>query len=326
MILMTNIQPKVSVIIPVYNRAGYIPPVLASLQSQTFHEFEAIIVDDGSIDHLEELIPKNLDWIKIIHQEHRGPGPARNRGIHIAAGEYLVFLDVDDAILPEKLERQSHYLDGHPEISLVYSNGYLVKTKDDGTEERILLSSAGLLQFKLGTPEENIRALSVTNVFPIHTAMVRKQAVLDANGFDESEEMYVLEDWDLWFRIGEKHQFAFEDIPTIEYNVDEGGISKNKLLMLKASVSMEKKIASSVGFSTLSPGLQARSHLAFGILALKFGDPNLARGRFLKAIKKNPLNPIAWAAYSLTLFGKENSIRYFNYFREKFVTRGQLHL
>jgi glycosyltransferase involved in cell wall biosynthesis len=323
---MTNEKPKVSVIIPVYNRAHYIPRVLASLQAQTLSDFEAILIDDGSSDHPEEMLCEGSSRIKIIRQEHRGPGPARNRGIDIALGEYLVFLDVDDMILPDKLEIQARYLDGHPDISLVYSNGYLVRSKEDGSEERILFSDVGLLKSRLGRPEENVCALSVGNVFPIHAAMVRKQAILETGGFDETGEMFVLEDWDLWYRTGERHQFAYEDIPTIAYYVHEGGISKDKVLMLKASVSLERKIVSSPEFSRLPYSAQARSHLVFGNIAMKFGDPDLARARYLKAIQKNPLNLGAWAGFGLTLLGRERSLRYFNLLRDKLVVRGRLHL
>ena len=105
---MTKEDVKVSVIIPVYNVEPYIEKCLNSLQSQTLKELEFIFVDDKSPDRSISIIEeasKNDDRIIILcNEENMGPGPSRNRGIEIAKGEFLSFLDSDDYIAPNYYE------------------------------------------------------------------------------------------------------------------------------------------------------------------------------------------------------------------------------
>lgn len=102
-------MPNISVIIPCYNVAPYIERCLNSLQVQTFADFEIIIVNDGSTDNLIEILEqrkseKVFQWT-YLYQSNQGSNAARNAGIEAANGQYLLFLDADDELLPEMLER-----------------------------------------------------------------------------------------------------------------------------------------------------------------------------------------------------------------------------
>ena len=95
---------KITAIIPVYNAASYIERCIVSLQSQSYPDWEAIFVDDGSVDNSYDIIcsyAKNDDRINVIRQMNAGAGLARNAGISKATGEYLVFIDSDDIIRPD---------------------------------------------------------------------------------------------------------------------------------------------------------------------------------------------------------------------------------
>lgn len=115
--------PLVSVVIPYYNRADTIDDTLHSLDAQTFTNFEAIIVDDGStdpesIEKLHDLKNKGLK-ARIIRQENQGVAAARNHGIEQAKGKYVVCLDSDDMLAPTFIEKSTVLLESHPDVSLV---------------------------------------------------------------------------------------------------------------------------------------------------------------------------------------------------------------
>ncbi len=103
---MTENSPTVSVVIPTYNRAHLVGRAIQSVLNQTYHDFEIIIVDDGSIDNTEDVV-KSLNDPSIRytrHDQNRGGSAARNTGIKMARGEYVAFQDSDDEYLPEKVE------------------------------------------------------------------------------------------------------------------------------------------------------------------------------------------------------------------------------
>lgn len=90
----------VSVIIPVYNRAHYIKECLDSVLSQTYKDYEIIVVDDGSTDNVKEVLLPNMQQIRYIYKENGGAASARNVGIMHAKGDYIAWLDSDDRWLP----------------------------------------------------------------------------------------------------------------------------------------------------------------------------------------------------------------------------------
>ncbi len=114
---------KVSVIIPTYNYAKFIPEAIRSVLDQTFCDFELIIVDDGSTDETREVIKPYLDdaRVKYVYQENKGLSSARNLGITTSRGEYIAFLDADDLWMPEKLQKQVPLLESNHKVALIYS-------------------------------------------------------------------------------------------------------------------------------------------------------------------------------------------------------------
>jgi glycosyltransferase involved in cell wall biosynthesis len=107
---MSDMPPRFSVIIPVYNRAETVLPTLESVRAQTFRDFECIVVDDGSKDgeELRELVDAIADpRFRYVRRENGGASAARNTGIDQAKGEFVAFLDSDDRWLPAKLERDN---------------------------------------------------------------------------------------------------------------------------------------------------------------------------------------------------------------------------
>jgi glycosyltransferase involved in cell wall biosynthesis len=113
----------VSVIIPTYNRAHYLGEAIESILNQDIRDcrIEIIVVDDGSTDNTKEVLRKFGNSVRYIYQDNGGAGPARNRGIDEATGEWISFLDSDDRWLPGKLTLQFRVLDAFPDYNAIHS-------------------------------------------------------------------------------------------------------------------------------------------------------------------------------------------------------------
>src|SRR3972149_614140 len=107
-------MPKVSVIIPSYNRADCVCDAIDSVLAQTYRDFETIVVDDGSTDETLQVLRNYRNDIRCLRRENGGAGAARNLGILSASGDYVAFLDSDDIMLPRRLEYQVAALDRFP--------------------------------------------------------------------------------------------------------------------------------------------------------------------------------------------------------------------
>jgi glycosyltransferase involved in cell wall biosynthesis len=114
-------MPEVSVIIPTYNCDRYLPEAIASVQQQTFQDWEVIVIDDGSTDETQQAIAPYANSIRYLYQDNQGVAAARNHGIQQAAGEWIAFLDADDFFFPEKLEAQVAVTRAHPGVGMVHS-------------------------------------------------------------------------------------------------------------------------------------------------------------------------------------------------------------
>lgn len=144
MILMN--EPLVSIIIPVYNGDRYLAEAIESALAQSYRAVEVIVVDDGSTDRSAAIAGSFGSGIRYVLQPHSGCGAARNRGVKVARGEFLAFLDADDLWLEDKLVRQMDALKHDPELNMVF--GYVRQFKSpelDGRSQRELLPEAEIL-------------------------------------------------------------------------------------------------------------------------------------------------------------------------------------
>src|SRR5919112_291203 len=108
--------PLVSVVIPCYNQAHFLGEAIESVLAQSYPNFEIIVVDDGSTDDTSEVAGR-YPKVRLVRQENQGLSGARNAGLARSEGEYVVFLDADDRLLPEALETGLEYLDAHSECA-----------------------------------------------------------------------------------------------------------------------------------------------------------------------------------------------------------------
>lgn len=196
-------MPKVSVVVPSYNYAHCLSQAIESVLSQTFRDFELIVVNDGSIDDTHAVVASYGDAIRYVRQENRGLPGARNTGIRVASGQYVAFLDPDDLWLPLKLERQVLLLDAQPEYGLVYCNSYFVDGNTGqicGTYYSDALRSGWIL------PDLFTEGVFIGAATPI----VRHKVLIEVGGYDESLKppTHGPEDWDLYMRIASKYQIG----------------------------------------------------------------------------------------------------------------------
>ena len=188
----TNPAPKVSVIIPSYKTANLIAECLDSVFTQTYSDFEAIVINDGSPDtpELENVLQPYMDRIVYIKQENKRAAGARNNAIRRARGEFVAFLDSDDTWMPDHLSSQMHLFAEDPAIDLVYCDGILM---GDGAQE------SQFMKVCPSTGEATFAALIVERCqIPISTVVARKRTLVDAGLFDE--KLARCDDYDMWVR------------------------------------------------------------------------------------------------------------------------------
>ncbi|MFH1231916.1 MAG: glycosyltransferase family 2 protein [Planctomycetota bacterium] len=128
-------MPAVSVIIPFYNRVTWLSEAVQSVLNQTYHDFEIVIIDDGSDESVDFLNGIRDPRIRYVRQEHKGPAIARNHGIELATGEYLSFLDSDDIFMPNKLEVQIAHMIKHTDVCLSHTSYIRINLHGEYIEE-----------------------------------------------------------------------------------------------------------------------------------------------------------------------------------------------
>ena len=224
-------DPKVSVILPTYNRANYIARALDSILVQTYKDYEIIVVDDGSTDATSEVLKHFSDKIKYIRQSNQGSATARNRGIQESKGEYIAFLDSDDYWVPEKLQEQVNVLAVHPEVGIVYARMPIINEKG----EKIGMKPAGVSgkNFK--------ELLEVWGDLPTSTVMTRRVCFNEVGLFDTT--LVTMQDIDMWLRISRRYQlYEIEGKVLAYYCRHNTQITTNKIKVYSGLVTIYKKI------------------------------------------------------------------------------------
>ena len=207
-------SPKVSVIIITYNRARLLSRAINSVLSQTFTDFELIIVDDCSRDNTQEIISGFEDYRISQHRHRRNKGlsAARNTGIVNARGDFIAFLDDDDEWLPKKLQLQVSLLEAStPQVALVH--GWHDSVRD--SSGRLIRNKRSMLA---GDVFESLIALN--GISPIVTALVRASVIREVGGFDERYAYG--EDTNLICRISRRYHVALLPEVVVRVHNDHG--------------------------------------------------------------------------------------------------------
>lgn len=208
----------VSIIVPVYNAERTIDETINSVISQTYTQWELILINDGSTDNSEEKIKSFNDARIIYHkQKNQGVASARNLGLRSAKGDLIAFLDSDDLWSTKKLSSS---------IELIQrSHCDLVYTKIRMFTDSVNTSVA--YEYSEPINEENdYYRLLIFDYIPTLTVVIKKDVLDDIGYFDSS--LYGTEDWDLWIRVAKKYKIKFLSEELAFYRYLETGISKNR--------------------------------------------------------------------------------------------------
>jgi len=195
--------PLVSVIVTTYNRADLLCETLDSILSQTYENFELIVVDDGSTDNTEEVVKRHsagrINYIKT--ENWGGPARPRNIGIEKATGEYIAFCDDDDIWLPKKLEKQINYI-----VNSNYGMIFTMQKQFGATSIFSNYFGIGPLPFKKDT---SANALLQVNCIPTSSVVIKKDLLDQIDYFDERRSFIAIEDNDLWIRVSKVAAIGF---------------------------------------------------------------------------------------------------------------------
>jgi hypothetical protein len=192
---------RVSVIIPLFNKAPFIERALRSVAAQTLVDFEIIVVDDGSTDGGLRIVEKFTDSrLHIVRQENGGPGAARNRGLREARGELVAFLDADDEWLPEYLAESVRLLDEHEANAAVVS-GYSEHPAGVSSDDMWLRRGLRDGEIRLSAETEPSLAIALLAYMTPCTTVARTEVLRKYGGFYERDHCAYGEDAHLWLKL-----------------------------------------------------------------------------------------------------------------------------
>ena len=214
---------KFSVIIPVYNKANTIAESLQSILAQTETDYEIIVVNDGSSDHLHDVL-RDFPTVQVIDQPNGGVSVARNTGIHAAKGDYVCFLDADDLWLPSHLEEMSILINQFPAADM-FVTSHITTTTDGKTFH----SSQSIVDLEHRFISDNLFALLNSRAYNIiHTnSICIRKSTLEANHiyFEAGEK--IGEDTDVWYRVALCSSVAISKIETTAYRKENSTATQN---------------------------------------------------------------------------------------------------
>jgi glycosyltransferase involved in cell wall biosynthesis len=225
---------SISVVIPAYNAAKYLPESLNSVLSQTLPPDEILVIDDGSTDDTVA-VASAFPGVRVASYENAGPSAGRNRGMALATGDWVAFLDHDDLWLPQKLEKQMRMLNSHPEADVCVTGSQLFQDVDG---KRLFTEPT------IPPPSEKLgRSLyGETRLCPSFV-IVRRSMLRTVGDFETKQRK--AEDWDYWLRL-EQAGARFVSCPEVLglYRVHAANASKGAWLMYEGEMeTYERRIA-----------------------------------------------------------------------------------
>ncbi len=246
-----NSSPIISVIIPAYNAEKYIKETIDSVLSQSFPAFEIIIIDDGSTDRTLAIVSAIKDTrIRVFEYQHSGkPSIARNRGIRMAAGQYIAFLDADDLWTNDKLELQYQEFLNNPKAALVYSLRDLIDKSGSFVRWYLQPHYKGVVFEKI---------LLHDFIGSGSNPLVKRKALERIGLFDETLD--AAEDHDLWIRLAKFYEFALVPKVQVFYRQSDSSVSSDLWRQLGGSMKVIDK-----AFSDAPDSLQKLKNKAVSI-------------------------------------------------------------
>jgi len=266
------LRPKVSVIIPTYKRTTLLQRSIESVLNQTFDDFEILIIDGARSDLTKELVLSYGDGrIRYVPQKGKGIANARNLGVQRARGEFIAFLDDDDAWEPQKLELQ---VERFKELAPSYGLSYMAFNYYHLEKGKILGTKYPIAK---GYVYPHLLADNITGT---STIMVRRECFREVGLFREN--FATCEDWDMWLRISKRYLFDAVGTPLVNYSIHTGQFSFSRYLegryeMIKRHLDIRN-----------NPRILSYHLLQIGIIEMIGGEKKKGAQHILKALSLNP--------------------------------------
>ncbi len=262
----------ISVIIPTFNRAHVLREAIDSALAQTHPPFEIIVIDDGSTDATPALLAEYGDRIRIVSQTNQGVAAARNRGIAIARGDLLAFLDSDDAWMQRKLEMQVARFEADPELGLVHCGADFLDTGPS------LEGMEGWVATEMLRLDREVIIAHGSGV------IVPRRIAEELGGFDA--RMRVSEDWDFCYRVAARYRIAFVKEVLVRYARNESGLHRDIRKMEHGMLlALEKAFT--------DPAVQSLRHHAYGRLHRILAGCYFQQRQW-RAFAKHALKSLRW--------------------------------
>jgi glycosyltransferase involved in cell wall biosynthesis len=215
--------PLVTVVIPCYNQARFLGEAIESTLSQNYPNFEVVVVDDGSTDDTSEVAARYEKMLRFVRQVNQGRSEARNRGMAEGEGEYVVFLDADDRLLPDALEVGVRELEAYPECAFV--SGHCTLIAHEGSPINA--------PPQLCVEEDHYLTLLQGNyIWNPASVMYRREVFDPVGGFAAVAEP--CEDYDLYLRIARRYPVRCHEQAVVEYRQHDTNTSRDHELMLRS--------------------------------------------------------------------------------------------
>ncbi len=221
LIKSATVPSLVTIVIPCFNYAAYLGKALHSVQAQQYRPFEVVVVDDGSTDESAKVAER--DGVRLIRQRNSGLGGARNAGLAAASGEFVVFLDADDELLPDALATGVAALRARPAISCVVRRCQLMDAQGRTLPARYR---------ELDTEDLYAEWFHANFVWTPGAAMFRTNRVADIGGFPA--ELGPASDYAVYLALSRRGEVIFEPRDVVRYRQHEHNMSLDPVLMLRA--------------------------------------------------------------------------------------------
>lgn len=258
----------VSIIITTYNRTQWLDQAIQSAINQTYQPTELIIIDDGSYNQDARAIADRYSQVRYFYQKNNGLGSARNFGIASCKGDWIQFLDDDDWLELESIEKKVKCRIENPRVSVVYSDLFMFE-EDHGIVCKYYDG------FPRPLPAGDIYStMARRNFIPIHAMLMEKKALVKVKGFPTR---CGAEDWECLVKISEFSQFVFVDKPLGYYRLHQGNMTYKSDQQITGETLTQKYVISSQAFQQITADSRKKIIAGYSWQQWRDGDPLFAR-------------------------------------------------
>jgi len=298
-------MPAVSVLIPSYNHARFLAQTIESILSQSYADFELIIIDDGSIDNSREIIQQYSERDERIkcwfHEQNKGIAYTLNEGLQRAQGKYIALLGSDDLWFRDKLEKQVALLEKNENL-IVWSEGEIIDAAGKATGELFTQRHHATKKRKSGDIFEEL--LKGNYIFGSSLILNRKNAVR----IKFNESLKYLNDFLFEVECAEKYPFYFISTPLAQYRIHGENITlKDKGGWLRDSLFIHERFLEKYG-DRVSPSLKRVLFLKYSVALVPFGEKKKAIGYVLRAYRMSPFHLRDFRYLFYAILGKNRFI------------------